>query len=247
MRAMLPLVIVWSPYSGISSIELSAVLFFLGAILILLGWKMRRDVKLPKMGKILGIVVIIIWAFAILTFLRINRDLSRYTGAAGNLGPIFPVTIIAAFCAFGFVAYETRGGGIKSSLGNGFLAFIAGPMVFEFPFLLIVIPRVNAPLIPALIFLVPLFTIIFTTLSMLFLSRRVALTRYSLYFYGAMIFVFGLWALEGYSYPSNPEAFALNAISKILGFASVAAMFVTKELTSLREQRAKQESMVTEN
>jgi hypothetical protein len=29
-----------------------------------------------------------------------------------------------------------------------FLAFIAGPMVFEFPLLLIVTPRVSAPLVP---------------------------------------------------------------------------------------------------
>src|SRR5579872_2549142 len=238
--------VVWAPYQGSSSVLLAIVLVIVSAALFAAGRRMKRDVKLPKMGRVLGAIVVVIWAFSILLFLRINRDLARYTGSAGNLGPIFPITIASAICTFGFVAYISRRDGVTVALGTGFLAFIAGPMVFEFPFLLIVIPRVKAPLIPALIFLIPLFTIIFTTLSMLFLSRRVALTKYSLYFYGAMIFVFGIWALEGYSYPSNPEAFALNAISKILGFASVAAMFVTKEATSLREQRAKQESMVTE-
>jgi hypothetical protein len=100
-------------------------------------------------------------------------------------------------------------------------------MVFELPFLLIVIPQVKAPLIPELIFLIPLFTIIFTTLAMLLFSRRVAITKNSIYLYAAMIFVFALWALNGYSYPSNSISFVLNGISKILGFASVAALFRT--------------------
>lgn len=106
-------------------------------------------------------------------------------------------------------------------------------MVFEFPFLLIVIPKVRAPLGLTLIYLTPLFIIIFATLALLLLlSRRVAITRYSLYFYGVMILVFGLWALEGYQYPSNPAAFLLNGISKVLGFASVAALFVTEPTES---------------
>jgi len=189
---------------------------------------MTKEVKLPKMGKVVGIIVLIIWAFSILTFLRINRNLARYTGSAGNLGPIYPITIITAVCTFAVVVYFSRRDGIISALGRGSLAFIAGPMVFEFPFLLIVIPRVRAPLVPELIFLIPLFTIIFTTLSMLLFSRKIAITKYSVYFYGVMILVFAIWGLEGYSYPSNPTSFLLNAVSKVLGFAAVAAMFVNK-------------------
>jgi hypothetical protein len=242
-----PLVIVWNSYSGPGSVVLSLILILLALGLVLAGRRMKKDVKLPKMGKIVGVVVIIIWAFSILTFLKINRDMARYTGAAGNLGPIFPITIATAFCTFAYVAYVTRKGGVVSALGNGFLAFIAGPMVFEFPFLLIVIPQVHAPIIPALIFLIPLFTIIFTTLSLLFLSRQIALTKYSLYFYGAMIFVFALWALDGYSYPSNPTAFALNAISKVLGFASVAALFLINrnEAPSIQKLENKQNQIAS--
>jgi hypothetical protein len=219
--------VAWIPYGGSGTLELSLVLALIGTGLILLGRRMSQDVRLPKMGKVLLVIVVVIWAFSILTFLRINRDLARYTGSAGNLGPIFPITVITAFCTFLFVAYVSRRDGILASIGRGFLAFIAGPMVFEFPFLLIVIPRVHAPLIPALIFLIPLFTIIFTTLSLLLFSRKVAITSYSLYLYGAMILVFAVWALDGYSYPSNPTSFLLNAISKVLGFGSVAALFVS--------------------
>jgi len=219
--------VVWSPYTSSGSILLFLVLALIGAGLILIGRRMTREIKLPRIGRILGIVVVVIWAFSILTFLRINRDLARYTGSAGNLGPIFPITIATAVCTFSFVAYISRHDGNRASLGRGFLAFIAGPMVFEFPFLLIVIPRVSAPLIPALIFLIPLFTIIFTTLAILLFSKKLAITKYSVYLYASMILVFAVWSLDGYSYPSNPVSFALNSISKILGFASVAALFVT--------------------
>lgn len=233
------LVIVWSSYRGSSAFALAALLALIGIGLVFLGKRLKHDVPLPKMGKSVVAVVVVIWAFSILTFLKINRDMARYTGAAGNLGPIFPITLVSAFCTFAFVAYITRKGGALSSLGNGFLAFIAGPMVFELPFVLIVIPRVNAPLIPTLIFLIPLFTIIFTTLSLLLYSRRTAITKYSLYLYAAMLFVFALWALEGYSYPSNPVAFALNAISKVLGFATVAALFKPGPRAEIREKTEK--------
>jgi hypothetical protein len=220
--------VVWAPYVGSDSVFLlSAILVIVGVGLIFLGRRMRRDVKLPRMmGRVSGAVVVVIWAISILVFLRVNRALARYSGSAATLGPIFPITLVSAICSFVFVAYATRRNGVLSALGNGFLAFVAGPMVFEFPFLLIVIPRVSAPLIPALIFLLPLFAIIFTTLSMLFFfSRSVAITKNSVFLYAAMIFVFAIWALDGYSYPSNEVSFALNAISKVLGFASVAAMF----------------------
>ena len=221
--------VAWSPYEGSSRIQISLLLFLIGAALILFGWRMKKVVKLPRMGIVLGVFVTVIWAFSILAFLRINRAVARYTGSAGNLGPIFPITIAAAVCSFASVAYTSRRDGTAPALGRGFLAFIAGPMVFEFPFLIIVIPRTNAPLIPELIFLIPLFTIIFTTLLMLLFSNRITITKYSVWFYGAMIIVFGVWALDGYSYPSNPFSFLMNAISKILGFASVATLFVKRE------------------
>ena len=49
-----------------------------------------------------------------------------------------------------------------------------------------------------------------------------------------MIFVFALWAVEGYSYPSSIVTFVLNAVSKVLAFACAAMMFMTmpKEVTS---------------
>lgn len=227
---MIPSALVtWSPYAGASKVILALVLVLIALGLFIQGRKMTREIKLPKISKVVLAVVIVIWAFSILTFHEINVDIARYTGSAGNLGPILPITIVSAICTFIFVAYVSRRDGAIAALGRGFLGFVAGPMVFEFPFLLIVIPRTKAPLVPALIFLIPLFTIIFTTLSMLLYSRKVAITKFTLYCLGAMIFAFAIWALEGYSYPSNPVSFVFNAISKVLAFATVGAMFVTKD------------------
>ena len=229
MLASTLVVVSWAPYTGPSVLYLSSLLLLISAGLALFSRrKVNKDIRLPRMGRVTGIVVAIVWAFSILTFLKINRDLARYTGSAGNLGPIFPITVGSAICTFIYVAYLCRHEGALSALSNGFLAFIGGPMIFEFPFLMIVIPRVRAPPVTALIFLVPLFTIIITTLSLLLLSRNVALTRRSLYFFSAMIFTFAIWALDGYSYPSNPTSFTLNAIAKMLGFACIATLFQPK-------------------
>lgn len=241
---MLPIAeITWPPYKGLSAIVVAVILFAVSAGLFLTARRMKEAIKLPKMGKIVGGIVIVIWAFSILFFLRINAIFARYLGTAPNLGPIFPITITCAVVTFCYAAYVTRRGGPLSSLGNGFLGFIAGPMVFELPFALIIIPLVKAPIFAELIFLLPLFTIVITTLSMLLLSRRVALTRNSVYLFAAMIFVFGLWALDGYHYPTDLLTITLNGISKVLSFATVAVMFIPQPLSGVSERSSKEKDV----
>ena len=223
--------VMWSPYKGWSEIVLSLILFLVTAGVFLAGRKMKEPIKLPKMGRGLGVVMVIVLAFCILLFLQINLIFSRYIGSASSLGPIFPVTIASAIATFCYAAYSSRRGGPLSSLGNGILGFIAGPMVFELPFVLIILPLVKAPLIATIIFVTPLFGIVFSTLSLLLLSRRIALTKNSVYLFGAMMLVFALWALDGYAYPTAPLAIALNDISKILSFACVGALFLQKSQT----------------
>ena len=158
--------------------------------------------------------------------------------AAGNLalGPVFPITILSAVGTFCYAAYVTRRGG-PLSLGNGFLGFIAGAMLFELPFVLIIIPlnarALNIPPISLIISLVPIFIIGITTLSLLLLSRRIALTTNAVYMFAAMMFVWGLWALDGFSSPTTLLSFALNGISKVLAFACIGAMFLPKSSTDV--------------
>jgi hypothetical protein len=233
MFPMLPIVqFVWPSYKGLSAILLSLILFLIGAGLFLSARRMKREIKLPRMGKIVGGTILVIWAFSIIFFLRVNQILAQSLGGGQSLGPIFPITILSAVATFCYVAYVTRRGGLLPSLCNGFLAAIAGPMVFELPDVLIIIPLIKASLVAEIAYLVPLFTIVLTTLSLLLLSRKISLTKNSVYLFSAMLFVFSLWALDGYAYPTNPITFTLNAVSKILGFACIAAMFQKSPLAS---------------
>jgi len=109
----------------------------------------------------------------------------------------------------------------------------AGPMVFEFPFDMIVIPQIKASALFLAVYFGTLDVAVLLTLSLLLLSRRVFITRHSLYALGAMFIVFAVWAWFGFSYPSNPISFTLNAVSKILGFVTIIFLFqrASKQVT----------------
>ncbi len=58
-----------------------------------------------------------------------------------------------------------------------------------------------------------------------------------------MFLVFAVWAVEGLSYPSNPISFTLNAISKMLSFTTIIAMFSSGE--RIVEKNVRQEGVAT--
>ena len=219
--------ILWSPYPGYAAVLLSLVLLLVGVGLVSLG--MRRDaaVRLAKPGRALKVVIVLAWALSILLVLPLFGQIARQEGQSSLLiGPVFPITLASALGALVAVAYLTRGSGTPGALANGLAAAAAGPMVFELPFLLIIAPvvttRVPHPLFLFVVFLV----VILTTLALPAFSSKFSITRYSLYSLGAMFVVFAGWAvLTGYAAPSDPASFALNAASKVLGFAAVVASF----------------------
>ena len=215
----------WRPYSFPGSVILSFILLIIGIGLVFLGKRMKTSVKVPHLGKSLKITMIVTWVILVLGFLFIYAVSEKPTGRALQNGPIFPITFACAVCTFAYLVYISRRDGILAALGNGIVGAAAGPMVFEFPFDWIVIPQVNASTMYLIRFFTPLFVIELATFSLLLLSRRVSITRYSLYSLGAMFIVFAVWALEGFSYPSSPVPFLLNAISKVLSFTTIIALF----------------------
>jgi uncharacterized protein YceK len=222
----------WKPYTFPGSVILAFILLIVGTGLIFLGRRLKHSTEVPHPGKRLKIAMITIWALLILfimgvtVFNRIGRT------AIGNgqtgIGPIFPITLACAVGVFIYVAYISRHDGILTALGRAFVCGAAGPMVFEFPFDMIVIPQIKAPAAYLIAYFGVLDVTVLMTLSLLLLSKRVSMTRYSLYALGAMFIVWVVWAWFGFSYPSNPISFTLNAISKVLGFISVAALFSTE-------------------
>ena len=219
--------ILWNPYSGFAAVLLTLILLAAGAGLILLGARSDSAVRLPTPGKALRVVILLVWALSILLVLPLFRQIAQDTGQSSLfIGPVFPITLATAFCSFFAIAYFTRASGMLAAIGSGLAGAAAGPMVFELPFVLIITPVVTTR-VPHPVFLFSVFLVaILTTLALPTFSSRFSVTRYSLYFMGAMFLAFAAWALlDGYAPPSDPASFSLNAASKVLGFAAVVASF----------------------
>jgi hypothetical protein len=220
--------ILWNAYSGYTADLLALLLFVVGAALVVIGGRLKHGVKLPMPGRTLKVVIVLIWVLSILIVLRLFRIVARDTGqSVGNVGPVFPITLASAICSFLFIAYVSRRDGLTGALGRAFAGAAAGPMVFELPFVLIIMFSVTTPIRSGLLLLVVFLVVILTTLALPAFSSRFALTNDFFYVLGAMFLVFAAWALlTGFAPPSDPLSFSLNAVSKVLGFAALDAAFV---------------------
>jgi hypothetical protein len=128
----------------------------------------------------------------------------------------------------------TRRWGWKVALASAVIGTAAAPMIFEFPFDLIVMARTNLPIPthPILyrqLFFLPLFLVQLSTMSLLTLLPSMRVTAYSSYAVAAMFMVFAVWAALGFAFPAEPLPLALNVISKILCFVTAIMLFVWRE------------------
>ncbi|MDA4122705.1 MAG: hypothetical protein OK456_05930 [Thaumarchaeota archaeon] len=228
--------IVWNPYYGETALLLALILFLVGSAVVLLGSRLKKSRQLPRPRTWLKAVIAVVWVLQILILLRIFKHIIDVDPSAGVTGPVLPITLASAACTFAYVAYLLRRDGGSSALGGAFAVAVVGPMVFELPFVLIVGPVGETPTDPGAALTIPFFIAMFTTLAFLTFSSRAAITRYSLYFLGAMFLAFAVWALFGFSYPSSGSPFLLNAVSKVLGFATTASMFTKEGPTSAGKQ-----------
>jgi hypothetical protein len=145
--------------------------------------------------------------------------------------PITPVTIVTAGAVFVIILIASTGRP-GARLASAVVAAIAGPMIFELPFDLIVMARTYPPIAPdpalyRLVFFAPLFFVEITTLLLLSTSARVRLTRPALLSLALILVVFTAWALDGdgFAYPAAPFPIAMNVLSKLLAFAVVLGLF----------------------
>lgn len=218
----------WSPYTFPASIILATILLIVGIGIILLGRRIKTGIRLPHPGKSVRVVILVVWALSLIILLPIYIMRAQIFPGAIQTGPVFPITIASAAGTFVYLAYIYRREKIRTIMGNALLGAAAGPMVFEFLFDCIVLPQIKAPISSILIFFVPLFIAVLLTLTLLLLSTRTSITRYSAYSLGAMFIAFAAWAFVGFSYPSSLLPFLFNAISKVLSFVTVAALFSKK-------------------
>jgi hypothetical protein len=177
--------------------------------------------------------MIAIWLLAIYTCviavvvygLRVKEAYPDFVAARVRVG-----TFVDAPVTFCVILYLTRRWGWKVALASAIVGTAAAPMIFEFPFDLIVMTRTNPPLPehPMLyrqLFFLPLFLVEFSTLLLLALLPSMRVTAYASYAVAGMFVVFAVWAVFGFAFPAEPVPLALNVISKILCFIAAIMLF----------------------
>lgn len=227
----------WSPYIGSDALLLAAVLLIIGSLLAYIGTRLDRSVRVERPGKAISISLVLIWVLAAATFViavdvyvtTLFQQVGKFTSPAD---PITPITALSGLAAFIVIAVLARHHGLKIAVGSAIVGTLAAPMIFEFPFDLIVMTRTYPPA-PAvgfmLLFFLPLFLVEIISIMLLTLSPLTHVTRYTLFSLAAMFFVFATWALFGFSYPSSAIPIALNAGSKILSSIAAITLFLPQK------------------
>ena len=226
----------WVSYSGMAKIDLAIVLVAAAAGVLYAGTRLGRPVRLPRPGETAIGIMMVAWLLAVIAFLicaseYVTAMRQHHLLHALPSDPIAPVTgacIVAIFVAILIVA---RSHGWRVRLVSAAVSAIAAPMVFEFPFDLIVMARTYPPIPPdpalyRVLFFAPLFLVEFATLSFLTFAPMARLTKATFVSFALMLAVFAAWALSGFAYPATPGPFAFNVLSKILAFTTALTLFL---------------------
>ena len=223
----------WSPYEGSSTLLLALVLFVIGSVLTYIGSRRHSPAKVPQSGKVVSVLLVVIWGLSIVTFLNsIITYMQLLVQQVGSFtpppSPTSPITGLCGLVAFIVIAYLSRAHGPKSAVGSAIVGTISAPMIFELPFDLIVMWRLYPPTSTqlTLLYFLPLFLIEISSFSLLTLSPLTKISKYTLFALAAMFYVFSIWALFGFSYPSSPIPLVLNAVSKVLCFMTAITLFL---------------------
>jgi hypothetical protein len=226
----------WVSYSGTARIDLAIVLVAVAAGMVYAGTRLRQPVRLPRPGETATGIMVMAWVLAIVAFLACA---TQYVSAMRQHHllhrlpphPITPVTDACAVVIFVTILIMARSHGWPVRLASAAVGAMAAPMVFEFPFDLIVMARTYPPIPPdpvmyRVLFFAPLFLVEFATLSFLTFAPMVRLTRATVFSFALMLAVFAAWALSGFAFPATPGPFAFNVLSKILAFTTALTLFL---------------------
>ena len=226
----------WVSYDGGARIWLAVGLLAAAGSLVYAGTRLPLPARAARPGKVAAVVMLVAWAAAIVAFLAcatiyVRQYLHEYHPTqAAPTDRIAPVTFLAAATVF-LIILTRSSPGFGTRLASAAIGAMAAPMIFEFPFDLIVMARTYPPIPPdpafyRALFFVPLFLIEITTLLLLRLSPMVRLTRATFFSFALMLGVFAVWALSGFGYPSAPVPITLNVVSKILAFVTALTLFL---------------------
>jgi ABC-2 type transport system ATP-binding protein len=234
----------WLSFSGDARIELAAGLLATAGSAAFVGFRLRRTLRATRPPASVVVLMFSLWGISLIAGVAglavyVEKFVNDYPHIqAGVTDPITPWTFAAALAVFGIIMtrfgyrYQTR-------LGGAVVGAMAGAMIFELPFDLIVMARTYPPLFPdpafyRAIFFTPLFLIEITTLWLLTLSPMVRVRRSTFFCFALMIGVFAVWALYGFGYPNAVLPITMNVISKLLAFITALTLFIPDRLRDWR-------------
>jgi len=230
----------WVSYGGTARIVLAGVLVAAAGCVAYAGTRLPLPVRPARPSEGARTFMLVTWGFAITAFLvclpiYVHQARREHLFHAAPADPITPVTAVCVAVIFVVIFIVGRSRGWRAALASAAIGAVAAPMIFEFPFDLIVMARTYPPIPPdpalyRVLFFAPLFLVEFTTLALLRLSPMVKLSRASFFFFAVMLVVFAVWGLSGFGYPSAPVPFALNVLSKIVAFAAALSLFVPQRV-----------------
>ena len=226
----------WISYGGGAAILLAIVLLVVAGGFAYAGKRLRAPLSVARPGGVAAGFMIAIWLLTIYTVivatfvygLQVKQAYPSFATRHVRVG-----TFVYAAVTFFVILYLTRRWGWKVALASAVVGTAAAPMIFEFPFDLIVMARVNPPIPPhpvlyRQLFFLPLFLAEFSTLSLLTLLPSMRVTANACYAVAAMFVVFAVWAAFGFAFPDEPLPLVLNVVSKVLCFVAAIMLFVWK-------------------
>jgi hypothetical protein len=236
----------WVPYDGGQAILLAIGLLVVACGFAYAGKRLRAPFEVMRPGGTAAGFMIAIWLLAIYnvgvaTFvygLQVKQAYPGFVALHPRVG-----TFVDAPLTFFVILYLTRRWRWKVALASAVIGTAAAPMLFEFPFDLIVMTRTNPPIpsYPMLyrqLFFLPLFLLEFSTVALLTLLPSMRVTAYASYALAGMFAVFAVWAAFGFAFPAEPLPLALNVISKILCFVATIMLFVWRADGGVSRARA---------
>jgi hypothetical protein len=225
----------WVSYGGAARPALAAILLAAAIALVYAGLRLPLPAALPRPGRRAAAFLVVTWVIALAAFLTgfviYAEQLQRKHLLHGLPSDhILPVTLCAAGVTFFLIAVNAKDGG-RTAFTGALIGAMAGPMIFEPAFDLIVMTRTYPPVPPdpalyRVIFFAPLFLLEFATLALLTLSPMVRISRATFFALALMLAVWAAWAVAGFGYPSSALPFTLNVVSKLIAFAAVLTLFL---------------------
>ncbi len=229
----------WVPYSGNSAIILGVVLLVIAGVFTLLGFKLKKSLRVKQPGRAVAGMMIVVWILSILTWfvnIGVYSLLMQQAKLTGTIpaNPITKFTLSFAFLSFLIIFFINRKTGKKIAFSSAVLAAMAGPMVFELPFDLMVMGRTYPPIPPdptvlRALFFFPLFLVELTTISLLFFSPLFKVSKFTLYSLAGLFLVFAIWGFLSFSFAYTTEFLVLNVVAKAMAFVTVVTPFLPQE------------------